>query len=163
MPLVLPESVTVRLKEADGKALPLANVLLRIDTFATCKNDISLFPFVTNSDGVAHISKKEMEAEVSATYDSGLMDFSSIESAEREVEIRICTVAEVERAIDSRSKVWTSLLRGEEKRWSSISDMLTVLRSATNARCGDPKAKVRGIWDQPGAKFDYEIVIQKKS
>ena len=82
---------------------------------------------------------------------------------EREVEIRICTVAEVERAIDSRSKVWTSLLRGEEKRWSSISDMLTVLRSATNARCGDPKAKVRGIWDQPGAKFEYEIVIQKKS
>jgi hypothetical protein len=41
-------------------------VVLRIDTYATRKNDISLFPFVTNSGGVAHISKEDMEAEISA-------------------------------------------------------------------------------------------------
>ena len=163
MPLVLPESVTVRLKTPDGQPLPLANVILRIDTYATRKSDISLFPFVTDSSGVARISKEEMEAEISATYDSGLMDYSSIESADSTVEIRVCSTEEIEKAISSRTKVWTSLLRGEEKRWRSMGDLVSVLRSATNARCESPDAKVRGMWSQPGAQFEYEICVPKKS
>jgi hypothetical protein len=163
MPLVLPESVTVRLTNVGGQPLRLANVILRIDTHATRKNDISLFPFATDSDGVVRISKEEMQAEVSATYDSGLMDYSSIESADSVVEIRVCSMAEIKNAITSRSSVWTSLLPGEQKRWRSIGDLIALLSAATNARCEGPEAKVHGVWNQLGAQLEYEICIPKTS
>jgi hypothetical protein len=161
MPLTLPNIVTVRLKLADGQPLPLANVILRIDTFATRKNDISLFPFSTDECGIARITKEEMEAEVSATYDSGLMDYASIESAEALVEIRVCGTAEIERAIAARTGVWNTLLRGEERRWKKIDDLIALLRSATNAACEDPEAKVRGSWDKAGAQYEFEIRVRK--
>jgi hypothetical protein len=166
MPFCLPKSVTVRLKNTDGTSLCLPNVILKIQTFASRKNDISLFPFATDKDGIAFITNDEMKAEVSATYDSGLMDYSSIESAHDMAEIHICTVSEIERAIQSRTKAWTSLLSGEEKRWKSISELIVLLKSATNRNLDihddiGMRPRIRDSWITPDSDYIYDIRIRK--
>jgi hypothetical protein len=161
MPLILPESVTVRLKQSDGERIELANVILRIDTTPTAKNAIRLFPFATDRSGVARIAKAEMQAEVSATYDSGLMDYAPIESAEPSVVISICSNEEIQRAITARTTVWKSLLRGEKERWGRMENLLALFRSAANVAC-EALNVAHGIWNKPGAHYEYDIQVRKK-
>jgi len=167
MSLCLPKSVTVVLKTPEGNPLSLANVLLRIQTFATYKNDISLFPFATNHEGIARITNEEMRAEVSATYDSGLMDYTTIESAQDRVEIRLSSQTEIERAVSARTKVWKSLLNGEKKRWKNIGDLISLYKSSNNHLLDIPEESsirpgVRDSWIRPEAEYNYEIHVRRK-
>jgi len=103
--LVLPERVRLRLTDVSGRSVALADVLLRIHAFARRKNDFDLQPFPTDSEGVAVISRDQLRAEVSATYDSGLMDYCGIEECYPAVEISVLTVDEIQRAIHARTTV----------------------------------------------------------
>jgi hypothetical protein len=167
MSLCLPKSVTVALKTPEGNPLQLANVLFQIQTFATYKNDISLFPFATNHEGIAHITNEEMLTEAAAAYDSDLMGTSAIESAYDLVEIRLSSQAEIERAISSRSKVWTSLLNGEKKRWKTIADLISLYKSSNNHLLNIPeelpfRPKIRDSWIRSDAEYNYEIRVRRK-
>ena len=168
MPLYLPKSVTIALKTPEGNPLQLANVLLEIQTFATYKNNISLSPFATNHEGIARITNEEMRAEVSATYDSGLMDYTSIESAKDSVEIRLSSQTEIERAIDSRTNIWKRLLEGEKKRWKTIGDLISLYKSSANYLLNVPeelslRPKIRDSWIRPDAEYNYEIRVGRKA
>ena len=164
MSLCLPKSVTVLLKTPEGNPLLLANVLLKIQTFATYKNDISLFPFATNHEGIAHITNEEMRAEVSATHDSGLMDYAAIESTHDSVEIRLASQIEIERAISARSNTWKCLLSGEKKRWSTIGNLISLYKSSANHLLDFPhEAKIRDSWIRPDAEYNYEIHVRRKT
>lgn len=168
MPLLLPSSVVIRLKMPDGSPLRLANVLFKIQTFATHKNDISLFPFASDAEGIVRITRDEMKAEASATYDSGLMDYCAIESAHDMIEIRVSSSSEIERAISSRTGTWTSLLAGEKERWKAIDELVVLLGSASNSQLAVPeelslRPKIRDTWSTPDASCEYELRIRKKS
>ena len=167
MPLSLPSSVCVELRLPDRSPLRMPKVLFAIQTFATHKNDISMFPFATEDDGVARITRDLMRAEISATYDSGLMDYASIESAYDMIEVRIASVSEIERVIESRSKSWTSLLKGERERWKNMDELLELLRSANNRELDIPDAlslrpKVRDSWSDPTADKRYEVYVRQE-
>ena len=168
MSLCLPKSVTVVLKTPEGNPLPLANVLLKIQTFATYKNDITLFPFATNHEGIAYITNEEMRAEADAAYDSDLMGTTAIESAYDLVEIRLSSQAEIERVISTRTKVWKSLLNGEQRRWKSIGDLISLYKSSNNHLLNIPEElsiqpKIRDSWIRPDAEYNYEIRVRRKS
>jgi hypothetical protein len=168
MPLCLPKSVTVVLKTPEGNPLPLANVLLKIQTFATYKNDISLFPFATNHEGIAHITNEEMRAEADAAYDSDLMGTAAIESAYDLVEIRLSSQTEIERAISGRTESWTSLLNGEKKRWKTIGDLISLYKSSNNHLLNIPeelplRGRIRDSWIRPDAEYHYEIHVRRKT
>jgi hypothetical protein len=166
MPLCLPSLVVIRLELPDGSPLRLANVLFRIQTFATHKNDISLFPFASDAEGIVRITKDEMKAEAAATYASGLMDYSAIESAHDMVEIRISSGSEIERAVSARTGTWTTLFAAEKERWKTIDELISLLRSATNSQLAVPedlslRPRIRDIWSMPDATYEYEMRIRK--
>ncbi|HVU07086.1 MAG TPA: hypothetical protein VHG89_00930 [Verrucomicrobiae bacterium] len=155
------------LKTPEGNPLSLANVLIKIQTFATYRNSISLFPFATNHEGIARITNEEMRAEVSATYDSGLMDYSAIESAHESVEILLASQTEIEKAVSARINVWKRLLRGEKERWKTIGDLVSLYKSSTNHLLEIPddlpaRPKIRDSWIRPDAEYNYEIRVRRK-
>lgn len=150
--LVLPEKVRLKLTDASGKSVALADVLFRIHAFARRKNDFYLQPFPTNSDGVAVISRSELNAEVSATYDSGLMDYCGIDECSTKVEISVLTIDDIQRAIHARTTVWKQFLKGEEQRWSSIEALVELYRRAANDQVRAESLRVD--WD--GRQSDYE-------
>ncbi len=167
MPLSLPNSVCVELRLPDRSPLRMSKVLFSIQTFATHKNDISMFPFATGEDGVARITRDLMLAEIAATYDSGLMDYASIESAHDMIEVRLASSSEIERAIESRTKSWTSLLKGERERWKNMDELLDLLRSANNRELDISDAptlrpKVRDSWSDSTVDKRYEVYVGRK-
>lgn len=167
MNLALPESIAITLKDLSGGILPIANILIRIQTFATHKNDISLFPYCSDATGVVHITRQELLAEAEATYETGLMDYVSIESASPVVEIYPVTPDEIKKAHKARSKVWTNLMKGERSRWSHITELLNLLETAQNHKIdfeGKPKTflRVRDEWIDPARSYAYEFKLRIK-
>jgi hypothetical protein len=167
MPLCLPKSVTIALKTPEGNPLQLANVLFQIQTFATYKNDISLFPFTTNQEGIARITNEEMQAEAAAAYDSDLMGTTAIESAYDLVEIRLASQTEIELAISGRT-TWNSLLNGEKKRWKTIGDLISLYKSSNNHLLNIPeelpfRPRIRDSWIRPDAEYNYAIRVRRKT
>ena len=162
-----PKLVIVALKTPEGDPLKLENVLLKIQTFATYRNSISLFPFATDSNGIAHITNKEMRAEVSATYDSGAMDYSAIESAHDSVEIILASQSEIEKAVSARTDTWKTLLKGEKERWGKIGDLISLYKSSANHSLEIPQTlsarpKIRDSWIRADAEYNYEIHVRPK-
>ena len=153
--LVLPDRVVLRL--VDGKAQPIrqANVLFRIYTFARRKNDFSLGPFVTDADGIATFTKRELLAEAEAHYDSGLMDYVGIADCQPLVEIQAMSPQEIDQALKARTRVWKQLLRGERGRWKDIEELRDVYRAAANIRVSVKPVQV--LWDGSQHEFEYTI------
>lgn len=156
--LVLPDEVVLNLVDDDGNPLRIANVLFRIHLFANHKNDFFLQPFATDDNGSAHICKRDLLAEVSAHYDSGLMDYAPVENCRPEVEIIPLTPDDVQRVLDSRTKNWTMLLGGEEERWGSLENLLNVYRGANNARV--TVSPMSQLWD--GTQRRCESCVRAK-
>jgi hypothetical protein len=124
--LVLPETLVLRLVNANEEPVRLANVLFRIHTFARHKNDFHLAPFRTDAEGVVNVTKRELLAEAQAHYDSGLMDYVRIEDCEPVIEIQAMTAEQVAQALEARTTVWKQLLRGERERWNDIDELRDV-------------------------------------
>jgi hypothetical protein len=162
--LVLPNNLTIQMNPSSKQNFTLDNILIYIKTKAIRKNDFYLGPYFSNKKGEISISKNDLENEVEATYDSGLMDYSSIESNFPEVEICIYTQEEINKHIESRSKYWTSLLKGEEKRWKSINELLEVLRNANNKNLllNDSNKKINAVLDGTQSNYRFEMNITFK-
>ena len=88
----------------------LANVLFVVRAFANRKNDFVLGPFATDQDGVVKITKRDLMAEATANYDTGIMDFDSVENCKPVVEIAAMKASEIEKALQARTTIWTKLL-----------------------------------------------------
>ena len=105
------------------------------------------------------ISKKDIEAEVRAQYDSGLMDYHDVGTCFPMVEISPLSQDGIDRAIEAR-KTWTSLLGGEQERWTSIEQLLDVYRTANNRRLRISQfSRIRDNWDEVGAEYSYDYIV----
>jgi hypothetical protein len=153
--LFLPDKVTLRLVDPTGTPIPISHVLFRIHVFSNTKNDFLLGPFVTDVDGVATITKAHLLAEVAASYDSGLMDYDRIDECKPDVEIAPMEPSDIDRALKSRTTLWTSLLQGEAARWESIEELCNAYRSAVNGRVSAGVLRVR--WDGSTISAEYTI------
>jgi hypothetical protein len=85
--LLIPDKVVLRLVDSDHVPIRVANVQFIVHAFATRKNDFNLGPFATGAEGVVTMLKRDLLAEASAHYDSGLMDYDVIENCQPVVEI----------------------------------------------------------------------------
>jgi len=157
--LCLPERVTVRLLTLSGEPFRCADVLVGVHTFARHKGDFHLGPYPTSADGISVISKKDLQAEVDATYESGLMDYCHIKDCFPLVEIRLWSAEQISKALECRNKVWRELLTGEKERWKSIDELKELYRralTASNLISGQfHLAKIRDEWVNEAATFDY--------
>ncbi|MGA2745809.1 MAG: hypothetical protein ABSE44_14030 [Candidatus Sulfotelmatobacter sp.] len=153
--LLIPEKVVLRLVDTTHAPLRVANVLFMIHTFANRKNDLILGPFATDADGVVTITKRDLLAEASAHYDSGLMDYDAIDNCQPIVEIAAMEPEAIEKALVARTKVWTALLRGESGRWTNIEELRNLYRTAANKGISVQAIRVR--WDCSGGEFSYAV------
>lgn len=157
--IVLPEKVILRLVDAEDNPVRICKVLFSIRAFTTGrKNDFYLAPFASDDEGVAHIRKGDLVALIDAAYDCGLMDYEAFEICDPSVQIEVMSPEAVERALKSRSEVWTMLLGGEPKRWATIEDLRNLYRSAANTRVS--AQPIRTLWDGRAQGYDYKIVAQ---
>lgn len=153
--LLLPEKVTLRLVDSERKQLRVSNILFFVHAFANYKNDFDLGPFVSDADGIVTITRDGLLAEANAHYDSGLMDYRSLEDCKEVVEIRAIESQEVEKALDARTRIWTGLLRGESERWANIEELRNVYRTAANKRISVQPLRVQ--WDGSQREVEYLI------
>ena len=153
--LIFPERVTVRLVGPNKEPIRVLGVLIVVHVFASRKNDFFLQPFTTDANGEAQITKGELLAEADAHYDSGLMDYEAIGESGPVVEVRAMSLTEIERAVSSRSGVWTRLLKGGCERWSSIEQLIDVYRQAANKRVSI--TPVRVSWHLRCKEYDYPL------
>ncbi len=162
--LILPDIIKVRLVKPRQLDLPVDNILLYIKTHASHKNDFELGPFVSDKDGIITISKSDLDNEVAATYDSGLMDYSSIDSNFSFVELRLYNQIEIDKLIESRTKAWKTLLKGETERWTSINHLVDTFKKSNNKLLllYDSTRRIRADFDGTQTEYDFQLEIYKK-
>jgi hypothetical protein len=154
--LAIPQKVVLRLIDSQGRPFRLANVLFRVCAFATTrKNNFWLGPFVTNEEGVATITKRELIAEATANMASGVMDYDSIEHCGPIVEIAVMEPEAVEKALEARTTGWTTLLEGESELWGSIEELRNVYRTAANKSISAKPLRVH--WDGSTNEYQYRF------
>ena len=153
--LILPQKVTLRLIDLERKQLRAPNILFFVYAFANYKNDFDWGPFASDADGVVTMTRQQLLADAEAHYDSGVMDYRSLEDCKEAVEIRAMEPQQVEKALDARTNIWAGLLRGESKRWASIEELRNVYRTAANKRISVQPLRVQ--WDGSQAELEYLI------
>ena len=162
--LVMPDKITVRLVKPLQQNFSVDNMLLYIKTYAKHKNDFYLGPFVSDKDGIITITKKELDNEITATYESGLMDYSSIENNFAFVELRLYDQDEISKMIESRTKAWTSLLKGEKERWTSLNHLVDTLKKSNNKLLllYESTRRIRADFDGTQNEYEFQLDIYKK-
>ncbi len=161
---ILPDKITVKLIKPRKENFSVDNILLYIKTNARNKNDFYLGPFVSDKNGVITITKKDLDNEVTATYESGLMDYSSIENSFSFVELRLYDQNEIDKMIESRTKTWTSLLKGEIERWISINRLVDTLKQSNNKHLllDESTKRIRAEFDGTQNEYEFQLEIYQK-
>ncbi len=157
--LLLPNRVAIQLVDRNKLPLKMAGVLFRIHLFARARNDFTLQPFASDGEGIVTILKEELEAEVQANYDSGVMDCDHVSTCFPSVEIQLLSVEDIERAVKAR-KIWKNLLAGERDRWISMDQLLDVYRNACNKELFYEQSQpIRAQLEKSGAEYFYVFLI----
>ena len=160
--LVLPNRVVIQLVDKNLFPLKLGGVLFQVQLFASHKSDLTLQPFASDGDGLVTISRKELDAEIAANYDSGLMDYAPVSDCASTVEIRLLAEDDIHHAVEAR-RTWKRLLAGERDRWNSMEQLLNVYRRAKNASLfSDQSPPIHDAWDKAGAEYSYNCVVVTK-
>jgi len=161
--LIVPEHIEIQLTDLSGQPVKVENLAVYIKTKARRKNDFRLGPYFSDKNGIIEINKIDFINEVNATYDSGLMDYSSIETNFPEVEIIPYNKAEIEGMINSRTNIWTSLLNGENERWNSINDLIENLEKSENQNIDQKKCeRLLSTFDGTQKEFKLKLKIKTK-
>jgi hypothetical protein len=152
------------LLDPHGQPCHCADLLLGVHAFARRRNDYSLGPFPTGSNGIARITKADLQAGVSDNLAADLMGHSDISDCHSSVEISLWTPDKILRIHDFRLSHWTSLLPGEQKRWSSMADMFALYSRAllaTRSLSDLCASAFRADWTDCAAKYSYDLRLQK--
>ena len=159
--LVFPERACIRIEIEDPagrRPLELSGMVFSIRLTARQKSDYFLSPFVSDSSGLLWITREACEFLVQSEHDSGLMDYAGLEFCRSEVEIRHLNGEEIQKAAHSRRTVWRQLLRGEDRLFASIEDLVAVYERAPNANLGKAQA-LRVRWDGTNPHPEYLYVV----
>jgi hypothetical protein len=162
--LILPEKIIIQLTDSQNRPLVFPDVVFFVHFFAKHKNDFHLGPFVSDQSGKVAISHQELVWNIQATYDSGLMDYSAVETCHPSIEIILEYPDIIKRTLTTREKVWSVLLKGEKERWGALENLLNVYRCAKNDQIELSKdfMKIRDTWDGTKKEYNYNFPISLK-
>jgi hypothetical protein len=162
MGIVFPDLTTVQLvtgRIGEWQPLRLAGVVFEARLRARANNDYVLAPFISDSHGVVRFTRERCEALVEAEHDSGLMDFAGLENCDAPAEVRHLSGTEVRKAADIRRRVWTRLLRGEDRLFSSINELIAIYQNAPNERIRARDGTLYPRWEGGDSKRDFTYVV----
>jgi hypothetical protein len=137
-------------------------VLIGVKAFARSKNDYSLGPYATSADGLARITRNDLQAEIEAAHDSGLMDYAGIAQCNPIVQLFVWSAEDIRKALSARHNVWSFLLRGERDRWGSTAELLALYDRAlvvAENRLAGFVTPVDSNWCQPDQILEHGIDI----
>jgi hypothetical protein len=163
--LHLPQRVTARLETVSGEPFRRADVLFGVHAAAQLKNDYWLGPYPTDENGVARISRDDLLADIEATHDSGLMDYAGIGTCAPVVEIMIWTAEGIRKALTARRETWRSLLKGEDRRWKSLAELIGLYERALSVLddTWQPTMTTRqSAWSIPDLAADLVFVVTER-
>jgi hypothetical protein len=162
--LILPETVIVNIVDPSSNQIDLKNIIIKIILFARYKNNYHLIPFITDSEGISSILKADLIYEIQSSYDSGLMDYAPIDSCSPNVEIRIASTDEIDRAINARTNIYTRLLSGEQNRWDSINDLIKIYKESNNKllQFHNDKHIIHDQWNGMKTIYTYSLIAGYK-
>ena len=159
--LQLPELTKIQLLDTTSSPLRLSGVIVFIKASARRKNNYSLGPYWSNSDGLIEIRKEDLLSEVDSTHDSGLMDYAGINQCYPNVRIEIQNKSDIERITHCRKTAWKNLLRGEKERFQSMEEMISVYESSPNAgfELKDEDRVSEVVWDGSHSTCSLELQL----
>jgi hypothetical protein len=85
--MLIPDLINIEFKDKNNAPFYKENILIGIKTHAYHKNDINIFPFVSDKNGHLRITKKEINKQADEFISYGLMDYSSLGYAKPNVEL----------------------------------------------------------------------------
>jgi hypothetical protein len=163
--LVFPDRVTVHTRlHGDTAGIDFA-IAYSIRTFARVKNDYRLGTFFSDDTGVLVLTRRQLELSAQANLSTGLMDFASVADGFPLVEIQHLSADDIQRAITSRTTVWTNELDGERELYGSMAQLLASYRRVGNAHLAPPTVTcLRDEWDgtRPTVIYDYPVVRARR-
>jgi hypothetical protein len=95
--LFIPKSICIQFRNKDNASINYKNILVGIKTHATRKNDIDIYPFLTDETGCINITAEQIKQEADNFISYGLMDYSTLESAKPLIEIYYWGIKSIER------------------------------------------------------------------
>ena len=110
--LFIPDIIRIDLTDDLGKPFRHENILLGIQTFANHKNDINLYPFLSDRDGRLTITKEQVKERADIFISYGIMDYIQLEYAKPEIQIYYWGNDKLDQCIN----YWSMLLRNKKNR-----------------------------------------------
>lgn len=175
MPLQVPDIVNIDFVDNVGKPLRIENILIGIQTFATYKNNINCFPFLSDKDGRITITKADIKDRANNFVYNGIMDYSELESAKPEIEIYLWGNTAIDRCITGwRENLARRNGRLEVNQFGKNSKLLLTPSKETEARerqelilfetCFNRSLQqldnivlVKDKWDTKGSQKSYRL------
>ena len=83
----IPKKIIIEFQDKENRPLHQDNILFGIKTSATRKNNIDISPFATNKNGSATIFKEDFQKLANEYIYLGIMDYTSLDSANENIQI----------------------------------------------------------------------------
>ncbi len=120
--LFLPDIIDIDFIDKTGRQLKQANILVGIHTFASRKNNIKLWPFLSDQEGHITIRKEDLENRANIFVSYGLMDYSSLETAKPDIQFYFWGTDSIDLYINH----WTTVLKNknDKQQYEQWGDMM---------------------------------------
>jgi hypothetical protein len=175
--LFLPEIIHIDFYDKNGIALQQENILMGIHTFATHKNNIDLFPFLSDKNGHITITKEQLQSRAHIFISYGIMDYHSLDSAKPGIQIYIWGTESIDRYVDywkmilknkkdiQQYRMWGDIM-GKSARQSAELELRERENLYSFETCFNRTTKQRqdiilvtDIWDKPMKEKNYKITL----
>jgi hypothetical protein len=110
--LFIPDIIRIELTDDLGKPLRQENILLGIQTFANHKNNIDIYPFLSDQDGRLTITKEQVKQRADIFISYGIMDYAPLEYAKPDIEVYYWGNNKLDQCIN----YWSMLLKNKKNR-----------------------------------------------
>ena len=175
--LFIPEIIKIDIIDQEGNPFRQENVLLGIKTFATHKNDIDIFPFLTDNQGHITITKELIQIRADNYISYGLMDYVGLEYAKPNIKVYYWGNDRLEKYI----KHWTIILKNQSERlqfeehgeimgkiakqlveiYAREKEELYLFETSFNRKTNQKLDKILAtdVWDKPAIERRYEVTL----
>jgi len=110
--LFIPDIIHIDLTDKIGNPFRQENILVGIQTYATHKNSIDIYPFLSDEDGLLTITKEDIKKQANIFISYGIMDYAPLEYAKPDITIYYWGTDKLDKCIN----YWSMLLRDKKNR-----------------------------------------------
>jgi hypothetical protein len=175
--LFIPDIIRLEIIDKNGDPFGRENILVGIKTFATHKNDIDVFPFLSDKEGRLTITKEQVSYRADIFISYGLMDYVSLIYAKPDIQIYFWGNNSFDRYINywssllnhkknrKRTEMEIQLLKKFEKDFKEIekreTEELKLFSSCFNRDTKQKADKILVVdsWDKPFSEKNYKVAL----